>query len=64
MYTTVFVNPNASDLITPELIKAIDLEGLAEALDEPMFYIIDDRRSRPERRAYRERNLKPWERTP
>lgn len=59
MSTQIFVNPNAS----PELIKALDLEALAEYMERPFVFVPDDRPRRPERRAYRERNLKPWERT-
>lgn len=57
----VFVSPHAD----PELIKALDLGGLAAFLARPMVIVEDTRRhSRAARRAYRERNLKPWERTP
>lgn len=56
MYTTVFANPN----IAPDLRKL--LEDMAEAMDDPMFYGDDERPTRPQRREYRERNLKAWER--
>lgn len=56
MYTTVLSHPK----IAQDVLKL--LGDMAEWMDEPPIFTPEEKATRPERRAYRERSLKPWQR--